>query len=334
MQCLDSIDDFILTLQQCRHEKVLGNAQTSHLHVCKWGLETHENLGNFLVPLFIDCGSVSDACRAFGKLSFHTEHSWTSLMQGFNGIDQWQNAMDLYQQMIDENVCPSKFTFMALLKACARLRHTRDGQDLHAEITIKGIENDPSVGNTLIDMYSKCGMPMKAKEIFDEFPSRDVILWNAHISSYVQVGQVREAFSSFARMVSEGISPNAITFLALLTSCSHAGLVEEGQIVVKYMHDVGRLTPTLEHYTCMVDLFSRAGHFYKAIALVEEMQVSDRLPLLLALLSACHKWANVELGKWAFEQSVQLNANCSAAYIGMANIYAAAGMQAQQAFKI
>ena len=191
----------------------------------------------------------------------------------------------------------------------------------------KGFEKDHLLGNTLIDMYSKCGMVQKAHELLDGLLFRDVIVWTSLITGHAQQGQGENALACFECLQNEGILPNEVSFLCILNACCHSGLLIETQILFENMIKKYNITPNLEHYTCMVDLFSRAGHFYKAIALVEEMRVSDRLPLLLALLSACHKWANVELGKWAFEQSVQLDANCSAAYIGMANIYAAAGMQ-------
>ena len=86
------------------------------------------------------------------------------------------------------------------------------------------------------------------------------------------------------------------------------------------MENVYCLKPTLEHYACMVDLFSRAGHFEKALVVIEKVPPSDCLQLWLDLLGACRKWLNVELGRWAFEQLVKLDEKCVTAYIYMGNI--------------
>ena len=87
------------------------------------------------------------------------------------------------------------------------------------------------------------------------------------------------------------------------------------------------LTPELEHYACMIDLFTRAGHFDKAKRLLDEVPSYDRLTLYLVILSGCRKWVNVELGRWAFEQSLKLDVKCASAYVGMRNIYSESGMQ-------
>ena len=93
------------------------------------------------------------------------------------------------------------------------------------------------------------------------------------------------------------------------------------------MYNIYALAPTLEHYACMVDIFGRAGNFDKAKAVLDEVTFADRLPLFLGLLGSCCKWVNVDLGTWAFRQSIELDEKCIAAYVCMRNIYAAAGMK-------
>jgi pentatricopeptide repeat protein len=93
------------------------------------------------------------------------------------------------------------------------------------------------------------------------------------------------------------------------------------------MKNVYNLTPTSEHYSCMVDLFSRAGHFDKAMAMIKKVPDEDSLELWFALLGACKKWRNVELGKHVFDHLIRLDGSNVSAYICMSNIYAEAGMQ-------
>ena len=158
---------------------------------------------------------------------------------------------------------------------------------------------------------------------------RDVVSWNVLISGYAQLGQIKRVFYLLCIMMAEGIMPSLVSFLLLLTACSHAGLVKEGQLVFKEMGSTYSLTPVSEHYACMVDLFSRAGHFNQAMIMIGKVPSSERLTLCLAFLGACHKWINVDLGRWAFEQSVNLDGKCGAAYVCMRNIYAAVGMYAE-----
>lgn len=93
------------------------------------------------------------------------------------------------------------------------------------------------------------------------------------------------------------------------------------------MTTIYSIIPTLEHCICMVDIFSRAGCFNKAMSIIKEAPGSDCLLLWSALMGACRKWVNVELGRRAFEHVVQLDEKFPAAYVYMSSIYAAAGMQ-------
>ena len=125
----------------------------------------------------------------------------------------------------------------------------------------------------------------------------------------------------------QNVIPDVVSILVVLNACSHSGLVEQGQMVFEKIATIHESMTTLEHYICMVDLLGRAGRFDKALIVVEKLPYLDRLPLWLALLGACCKWANVEFGLWVFEQSSELDRKCPAAYLCMANIYAAAGLK-------
>ena len=107
----------------------------------------------------------------------------------------------------------------------------------------------------------------------------------------------------------------------------YAGLVQEGEMYYNAMTITHFLSPSLEHYACMVDLWGSAGQLDKAILLIENLTAPDRLRPLSILMACCQKWVNVELGRWAFEHSKQLNEKNAAIYICMSNIYAAAGLQ-------
>ena len=135
-------------------------------------------------------------------------------------------------------------------------------------------------------------------------------------------GSHRLKFASLSEMV------YSVTFVVLLTACSHAGLLEDGEKLFDEMCAICCLTPTLEHYICMIDVFGRAGHFDKMKSMLEKVSSHHRnLPLFLTILSACRKWGNMKLGNWAFEQSIKLNDKYGAAYICMQNIYTTSGMQ-------
>jgi pentatricopeptide repeat protein len=231
--------------------------------------------------------------------------------------------------MGEEGFSPDVTTLACIVKACGSTGHIEKGKEIHDEMNRKGwLGKHIMLGNALIDMYAKCSALANAKDVIDALPSRDTVSWSTLISAYAQQGQGEEALSCFERMKCDGIAPNAITFLSVLNACSHSGFVDRGQMHFEDMKERYGITPDLDHLACMVDLFGRAGHFDKAMAMLKRMPLSNYAPAWRSLLGACRKWANVKLGRLAFDEVVQLDSNNPAIYIAMANIYTAAGMKA------
>ena len=191
----------------------------------------------------------------------------------------------------------------------------------------KGYQFDTVVGNTLVDMYAKCGIPAKAQEVLEELPIRNIVSWNALIAGYAQEGQGYEALKCFEQLKRSGLSPNEVTLLSSLTACAHSGLLHEAQLLFTEMMTKYGISPNLQHHTCMVFAYGNAGLFWEAMSVIKAMPSFDNAAIWLALLSSCLKWGNVRLGRLAFAQALQMENDCSAAYILMANTFAAAGMQ-------
>ena len=290
-------------------------------------------LSNTLVDMYAKCGVMEKALEVFDDIPVPDVVSWNALIVGYAQNGLGEEALSFFCRMRDEHITPDAFTFSCVLKACADVGALEMGQEIHVEVSKQGlVERDIVLGTTLVDMYAKCGLFKKAQEVFKALPGEDIVSWNAIMAAYVQVGQARKIFRLFRQMMAEGVDATSdiVAFLLLLTVCSHAGLTKEGQMVFERMKTVYCLSPTLDHYTCMVDLLGRAGQFYNAVCILEHAPSScDRIPLLLALMGACYKWVNVELGKWAFKQSVELDEKCEAAYVCMGNIYAVAGMHSE-----
>ena len=218
--------------------------------------------------------------------------------------------------------------FEALIKACAVKKDISGGTRLHADIVESGLlGKSPFLATTLVLMYLKCGVPTKAQEVLDQLAIKDVVSWSALIAGYAQQGQGYKALDCFKRMQTEGHSPDEVTFLCVLSACYHSGLLDEAEQLFGIMSREYGITPSIEHLTCMVMVFGSGGNFDEALSVIKAMSLSEFPTIWVALLGACRKWGNVKLGILAFDQTVQLDDSCAAAYVLMANIFAAAGMQ-------
>ena len=284
-------------------------------------------LGNALVDMYVKCGMLSTAQEVLEELPNRNIVSWSALIAGYAQQGQGHEALDCYERMQSEGICANVVTFICVLNACGCAGAIDMGKKIHEEIVIQGLlEKDIVLGNALVDMYAKCSMLVKARQILEELPIRNIISWNALISGYAEQGEGNEALNCFEKMQNEGISPNEITFLSVLSACSHAGLLDQAELLYTDMTKKYGITPSIEHHTCMLMILGSGGHFEKAMEVINVMPSCDNLQVWLVLLGACKKWGNVKLGRLTFDQIVQLDNSCSTAYVLISDILAAAGM--------
>eukprot|EP00250_Pteridium_aquilinum_P018530 c24122_g11_i1 orf=1047-1892(+) len=265
---LPLLDTVVVALQKCRKEKNLLHAKQAHLQMHTNGLETHLMLGNYLVPMFVNCGSMSDAQQVFNRLRQPNEHSWTSLIQGYVEYGEHQNAISLFDQMQQVCVSPSGYTFLALLKACGQLRWAEEGQAFHLDIVKHGFEEESFISNHVVDMYAKCGSFAEARTVFDGLATQDVKLWTALIVRYVEHGLNKEALSCFEQMQQQGVPPNDVTLVCSLKACGALGAVDKGRFIHAQIAVEGYEEDTHIGNT-LVDFYLNSGF------LVEAQEVFD-----------------------------------------------------------
>ncbi|CAK9234452.1 unnamed protein product [Sphagnum troendelagicum] len=235
-------------------------------------------------------------------------------------------ALDLFAQMQQEGLIPDSFTFVQLLNVCASLRALESGRKIHAQIIQSGCECNIFVESGLIDMYAKCGSLADArKRVFNKMTTRDVVAWNTMLGGYAMHGLAKEALELLERMCEQGVEVDNVTLVALLSACSHLGLVDEGMHYYESMGLVYGVSSTVEHYACMVDLLGRAGHLDEAEDLIKTMPFEPNVAVWKALLGACRVCGNVEMGERIAKEVIGLDPGNSAGYVLLSNIYAAAG---------
>jgi pentatricopeptide repeat protein len=230
--------------------------------------------------------------------------------------------------MKGEGLFPNTITYLCIVKACGVIGVVDKGKQIQEEVVNRGfLEKDIVLGTAFIDMYAKCGDVTNAHKFLEQLPVRNVVSWSALISGYAQQCQAREALKCFEQMQREGLSPNDVTFLSVLTACSHSGLLDNAQSLYMNMTKTYGIIPNSEHQTCMVVALGSVGHFDKVISLIKLMPSLDYSSVWLAVLGACSKWGNVKLAVLVFDQAIQLDSDCALAYVLMSSIFVAAGRQ-------
>lgn len=317
----------VCSAKACGSLKASDRGGEIHTGIAVKGLERDIVIGNALIDMYAKCGLLETAKAVLYKLPVRDVVSWTALIDGYAECGCGEQALYCSELMQCDSVSPNAHTFASSVKACYSIEALDKCQEVHSAITLKGYENVLPVGSALINMYAKYSLLADAQIVFDELLARDVVTWTALIAGYAQIGASEKVFSNFNRMVKEGVKPNLVTFLNLLSACNHAGLVNKGLAYFETITKGYGFTPNLDHYTCMVDLLGRAGHLSKALAMIKEMPWHPDYVLWCTVLLACQKWRNVELARYAFKNAVRLDEKCMTAYVLMYNIYADAAMQ-------
>ncbi|KAF7840122.1 pentatricopeptide repeat-containing protein [Senna tora] len=331
----------VMKRDKFREDLVLGNALVDMYAKCNRIKEArlvfdkmpHRNVVSetSMVSGYAKAASVKAARLMFSKMMERNVVSWNALISGYTQNGENEEAIKLFLLLKRESIWPTHYTFGNLLNACANLADLKLGRQAHTHILKHGFrfqskeEPDIFVGNSLIDMYMKCGLVEDGCLVFDRMLERDNVSWNAMIVGYAQNGYGKEALEIFRKMLVFGEKPDHVTMIGVLCACSHAGLVEEGRHYFHSMRTEHGLAPLKDHYTCMVDLLGRAGCLGEAKNLIEAMPMEPDSVVWGSLLAACKVHHNIRLGKYVAEKLLDIDPLNSGPYVLLSNMYAELG---------
>lgn len=314
---------FACILKACGSLQAVSEGQRLHAEILKEGLlEENVMVANAAIDMYAKCAFLGRAEQLFDELPSRNVVSWNTMLTGYveNGV--CDEALNCFEQMQLAGLCADHVTFLCTLKACGILGAVWKGQEIHDKILRDGFsDGDIILGTVLVDMYASCGMLAEAQEVFEKLSNHDIVVWNAFISGYTLLGKSDSVFDSLVNMMREGIEPSSITYNIVLNACSYEGLIEESQIYFKRMSTRGYgIISSVEHYTCMLDLFCRAGLLEMVMTLIEEMPFIVDLTAWQTVLDACQKWGNMKFGMWAFKHAILLDDKDPAAYVCLSNM--------------
>ena len=296
-----------------------------HALVLKYCLSDDTAIGNALLSCYGKCGETNQCEKIFSRMTdTRDEVSWNSMISGYIHNELLNKAMDLVWFMMQTGQRLDSFTFATVLSACASVATLERGMEVHACGIRACLESDVVVGSALVDMYSKCGRIDYASRFFELMPQKNVYSWNSMISGFARHGHGEKALKIFTRMKLDGQPPDHVTFVGVLSACSHVGLVEEGFEHFESMNEVYRLSPRMEHFSCMVDLLGRAGKLDKVDDFINGMPMKPNVLIWRTVLGACSRsnGRNTELGRKAAEMLMELEPQNAVNYVLLANMYA------------
>ncbi|XP_030509828.1 pentatricopeptide repeat-containing protein At2g35030, mitochondrial [Cannabis sativa] len=287
---------------------------------------------NTMITGFIQNGELKKAWYLFSEMPYRNSISWTAMITSLIQDGQNEEALKMFSKMVAvEGLKPNEATFVSVLSACSNLSGLGEGQQIHQMISKTINHNDSeTLVSALINMYSKCGKLSTARKIFDDGLTnrRDLVSWNGMIAAYAHHGFGLEAIKLFNEMQGFGFKPNDVTYVGLLSACSHAGLVEEGLLYFDELVRDRTIQIREDHYTCYVDLCGRAGKLKQAYDFIEQLETNKASATVWgALLGGCNVHGDMNIGKMAAEKLIEdeLEPLSAGTYSLLSNIYASSG---------
>ncbi|XP_059625661.1 pentatricopeptide repeat-containing protein At3g62890 [Cornus florida] len=284
---------------------------------------------NSIINANVKLGFINVARNLFDEMPKRNVISWSCMLSGYVRCGECKEALTLFremQRMEVSDVRPNQFTMSVVLSACGRLGALEHGKWAHAYIDKCGMKVDVVLGTCLIDMYAKCGSIDRARWVFDNLgPNKDVMAWSAMMSGLAMHGHGQECLDLFSKMMNYGVRPNGVIFLGVLCACVHGGLVSEGNDYFNMMDKEFGISPLIQHYGCMVDLYGRAGLIDKAWDVVKSMPMEPDVIVWGALLSGSRMCGDIETCEVALKKLIELEPTNSSAYVLLSNVYAKMG---------
>lgn len=322
---LDSVA-MIIGLGACSHNGALKLGKEIHGYAIRSCCDEFENVRNAMITMYSRCKDLKHAYILFQSIKERSIITWNSMLSGYTYMDKSEEASFLFQEMLLSGVEPNYVTIASILPLCARVANLQHGKEFHCYITRRKVFEDCLLlWNSLVSMYARSGKLVAAKRIFDLMQKRDEVTYTSLIAGYGMQGEGHIAIKLFEEMISLQIKPDHLTMVAVLSACSHSGLVIEGQLWFEKMQSFYGLVPRLEHFSCMVDLYGRAGLLNKAKEIITRMSYNPTAAMWGTLLGACRIHGNTDIGEWAAEKLLELRPDHSGYYVLIANMYAATG---------
>ncbi|KAG4121171.1 hypothetical protein ERO13_D11G189350v2 [Gossypium hirsutum] len=316
---------FAAVIASCSGLVRISWGEQLHAHVLRIGLADTLSVANSLMTMYSKCGQISSAAMVFHGMSRRDTISWSTIIAVYSQGGYGEEAFEHLSWMRKEGPKPTQFAFASVLSVCGNMAILEQGRQLHAHVLSIGLEQEEMIQSALVNMYSKCGCIKDAEKVFNEAENYNIVTWTAMINGYADHGYIHETINLFKMLSKVGLKPDSVTFIGLLTACSHAGLADLGFHYFNLMSSEYQIRPSKEHYGCMIDLLCRAGRLTEAEEMIKSMPFHRDDVVWSTLLRACRVQGNVDCGERAAEKLLEMDPNCAGTHITLANIYSAKG---------
>ncbi|XP_038713136.1 putative pentatricopeptide repeat-containing protein At1g03510 [Tripterygium wilfordii] len=282
---------------------------------------------NAMISLYVHSNHVQGALELFEVMDVAPSVSpFNSIIAGLSGLEDGSyKAIGFYRRMQELGLKPDLITLLALLPACLGVGSLCLVKEIHGYSIRNHIDPHPQLRSGLVEAYGRSGCLVDASTVFQCMKEKDVVAWSSLMSAYALHGEARTALEIFRQMELAKVRPDDITFLGVLKACSHAGLADEALVYFGRMNKDYGVQASTDHYSCLVDVLSRAGRLYEAYEVIRQMPMKATAKAWGAILGGCRTYGEVELAEIAARALYDIEPDNPANFVLLARIYANVG---------
>ncbi|KAF6158786.1 hypothetical protein GIB67_040300 [Kingdonia uniflora] len=219
------------------------------------------------------CSTMNHGRKLFEEIPQRDAFVWNATM------GPCEEALFLYRDMYFSGLLPDNYMFPSAVRSCAVLSALREGKEEHCNVIknelgpglsrfweidsgygVKvGLNSNIPLVNTLIALYGKCKDVKRARSLFDQMDTRDLVSWNAMIAAYEQSGFSKKAIRLFREMQDKKIEYNYITMVSVISACTSLGAVSMGEWVHELIIRKG-LQANVSVTNALIDMYVECGN--------------------------------------------------------------------------
>ncbi|KAL8214615.1 hypothetical protein R6Q57_004064 [Mikania cordata] len=279
---------------------------------------------NAIIDAYMKIGDTHKAVIAFQQSPEKNVISWTSVMTGYVRNGNAEEAVGYFVNMLKNSLQPDDFSIGTVLHACSIMATLGHGKMIHNLAIVHGFQGYAYVGNGLVNMYAKCGDIDGSKQSFNDIIKKDLVSWNTMLIAYGLHGWGEKALKIYEDMLVFGLKPDKVTFISLLMTCSHLGLINKGRTLFKSMSQTHRISPEIDHVACMVDMLARGGYLEEAREMANRFRTRGMtVGSSEAIFGSCYVHGDVLMGTELGGQLNLLEPECEMSYVVLSNLYCA-----------
>ncbi|CAA0820772.1 Pentatricopeptide repeat-containing protein [Striga hermonthica] len=237
------------------------------------------------------------------------------------GQGNYLGAFKLLKEMSFSNMPPNHVTISSVLPACADMAALYLGKEIHGYVIRNLLFVHTVCGNSLLDMYSKCGCLEAALKVFELMESKDIVSWRIIVRGCIENKSLEKALEFFTRLracgeekvdeciVQEIIGAHSLFGKNYINHGFHTLLMKTGltayvplmteflQAYARYgdIESSRKIFDNLEFkdviaWSAMISVYAQSTQPDKVFDILQQMQLADEKPnefTFVSLLLAC-----------------------------------------------